>query len=110
MRRSKKRAVCLLLAAVRRYRSRSSCRPFRRGPSAPDSWAASPPCRCRPARRGRCQTEDESSETVLRRKLDKDGSELECIDMSKLQEKMQSVIGEDEYLNMQAFDTAGNGP
>ena len=52
--------------------------------------------------------EDESSETVLRRKLDKDGSELECIDMSKLQEKMQSVIGEDEYLNMQAFDTAGN--
>ena len=52
--------------------------------------------------------EEESSETVLRRKLDKDGNELECIDMSKLQEKMQSVIGEDEYLNMQAFDTAGN--
>ena len=51
---------------------------------------------------------DESSETIVRRKLDKDGNELARIDMSNLQENMQSVIGEDEYLNTQSFDAAGN--
>lgn len=52
--------------------------------------------------------EDEYSETVVRRKLDKDGNELARIDMSNLQTDMQSIIGEDQYITTQSFDAAGN--
>lgn len=52
---------------------------------------------------------DESYETTLRRQLDKDGNELRRIDLSNLQEALSGVIiGEEDYLHMQAFDDQGN--
>lgn len=52
--------------------------------------------------------EDESYETLIRRQLDQTGNELSRIDMSSLEEMMSGVMGEDEYINNQAFDSSGN--
>lgn len=49
----------------------------------------------------------ESYETIVRRHLDKDGNELECIDASGLDEALSSVLGEDEYINSRSFSPDG---
>lgn len=50
----------------------------------------------------------ESYELIVRRQLDRDGNELRRIDLSNLQEALSGVIGEEDYLHMQAFDDQGN--
>lgn len=52
--------------------------------------------------------EDERYEAVVRRQLDKDGKELRRIDLSNLEQSLSGVIGEEDYLHMQAFDSEGN--
>ena len=52
--------------------------------------------------------EDQSYETTIRRHLDKDGNEIERIDISNIQEVLNGVMGEDEYVNSTTFGADGN--
>lgn len=52
--------------------------------------------------------EDEYFESVIRRHLDKDGNEIESFDLSTLNEKLSSMLGEDEYINSSSFGPDGN--
>jgi len=51
---------------------------------------------------------DESYTIITRRQLDQDGNELQSFDMSNLENSLSDILGEDEYLSMQAFDSQGN--
>lgn len=51
---------------------------------------------------------DESQEIVRRRHLDAQGNELESVDLSELNSKLDELIGEEEYVNTTEFDSDGN--
>ncbi len=50
----------------------------------------------------------ESQEIALRRHLDAQGNELESIDLSGLNDKLQEMVGEDAYIGGASFDSDGN--
>ena len=52
--------------------------------------------------------EDEYSQTIVRKRLDKDGGTLESVDISNLDEKLSGMLGDDEYINGRTFGPDGN--
>lgn len=51
---------------------------------------------------------NESQEIIRRRHLDAQGNELESVDLSELNSKLEELIGEEEYVNTTEFDSDGN--
>lgn len=51
---------------------------------------------------------DESQEMVFRRHLDAQGNELESVDLTNLNAKLQELVGEDAYIGATTFDSDGN--
>ena len=47
-------------------------------------------------------------DTVIRRQLDRDGNELQRIDLSNLEQALSGMLEAGDYLHMQAFDDQGN--